>query len=396
MAFPVWQAVSRTTGYQLAVTLPILSLQAVVRHLGVDTAVLTTPYTAERWASLAPASGAVLYRNGAQQLSGLVGARQLDWSRTDGAPVIKAELVGDDQVLADRLAMPDPLRAASDQTVNDYWMTRNGTGVATAKPASTAMWSLISDQAGPTCASSRRVTGLAMGADPGVGTSRVWQGLFDNVLTLLTTISVASGANLGVRMVTSPGALTANVVQPANAGMKFSADLSNLVGFSYREQAPTVTNALVAGQGDLHARTRVEQDTTDPLATAWGRQVWSYIDRRDTTDVPTLTQAGTDGLAQGAAQVSLTCNLTDSQAAAFGTDWQLGSIVTVYVGLPGQPTVATVTDVVREISFNVDPSGAEVIAPAIGTYDATALIPTPTQAQLARVGVALGNLIART
>lgn len=395
MAFPQWYAVTRTATYQLGVTLPITTLSAVIRHLGVGSAVLTTVYTPERWDALAPSNGIVLYRDGAQQFSGRVTARQLDWSRTSSAPVIKVECVDDLQVLADRLVFPDPLRAADDQTVNDYWMTRTGLGVATAVPASTAMRSLINEQAGPAAASSRQVSGLSIGADPGVGLSRIWSALFTNLLDELTTTSVASGVDLGVRMVTGTGTLTANLVVPANDGMKFSADLSNLVGFSYREEAPKVTNALVAGQGDLHARLRRLQTTSDPLATAWGRQIWSYIDRRDTADTTELDKAGTDALATGAPKVSLTVQLTDSQAATYGTDWTVGSKVTVYVGLPDQTRVATVTDVVREVAIDVADNGAETIRPAIGTFDATAVLPTPTQAQLARIGAALGNLIAR-
>jgi hypothetical protein len=394
VALPQWLAVSRTSSYQLAVTMPILSLSAVLRHLGVGTAVLTTHYTPERWASLAPANGVQLYRNGAVQLSGLVSARQLDWSRESAEPVIKVEVVDDLVHLADRLCFPDPLRAADDQSVNDYWMPRSG-GVAASVQASTAMRTLISEQAGPACAASRQVSGLVLGADPGAGVTRTWSALFTPVLEQLTTMSVASGANLGVRMVTGSGSLTASIVVPSNTGMKFSADLSNLVGFSYREEAPTITHALSAGQGDLHLRQRHLEVTTDAPSLTWGRQIWSYIDRRDTSDATELTQADTDALAGGVQKVSLTCQLTDSDAATYGTDWQLGSIVTVYVGLPDQTRVATITDVVREVSISVDESGAESLEPAIGTYDAKSLIPTPTQVQIARIGAALGSLIAR-
>lgn len=391
---PVWSAFSRAGDYSLQVALPIISAQGVRRHMGIGAAVLTTPFTPDAWDSLGPANGIVLYRNGSQEFAGLVSARSLDWSRSNGLATIKVEAVGDEQSLADRLVMPDPLRAADDQTVNDYW---TATG-----PASTAMVQLINDQAGSSCASDRRITGLVVGSDPAAGVIRTWSGLFNSagpngVLDQLAAISASSGANLGLRMTTTAGALRATITQPRDlsATVRFSADLRNLVAISYREQAPTVTRALVAGQGDLHARTRKLTTTTDPVALSWARQVWSYVDRRDTADADTLVAAGTDALAQGAPTVSLVVTLTDSQAATYGADWDLGDQVTVYVGLPGQTKVATVSDVVREISFTVTETGAETLVPAIGSYDAKAVVPTPTQQQLADAAAALGGLISR-
>jgi len=388
-----WTAFARTASYALSAALRIDTLQILRKHMDVDTCVLTTPFDPDVWAALAPSNGIVAYRDAVQQFSGPITARQLNWDPTDGRPLITVECVGDIVTLADRLVMPNPTLAADNQTVNDYWIY---TGVT-----STAMWRLISDQAGPTCYAPRRVPGLVMGADPGVGTNRTWQQLFDaagphGVLDELAVMSVGSGANLGVRVTSAAGQLTFDVVQPRDltGQIRFSADMRNLVGIFYREQAPTVTNALVAGQGDLHARLRKEVDTADPLATRWGRQIWSYIDRRDTADTTVLTQAGADALAQGTQTVSLTVTLTDTQAATYLRDWDLGDQVTVYVGLPGQAQIATVADVIRQISLSVDNTSKEVIQPAIGTYDATAIIPTPTQQRLAVAGAALRGLIS--
>ena len=374
--------------------LRIDTIKILRKHLDVDTGVFTTPFTPDAWEAVAPGGGMLAYRDGVQQFSGPITARQLNWDAAQGRALITLECLGDDTHLADRLVFPDPLRAADDQTVNDYW---SYTGAA-----STAMWQLISDQAGPTCAASRQVPGLVMGTNPGVGVSRAWQTLFDaagphGVLDELAAISVSSGADLGVRITSNAGQLTVSIVQPRDltAAVRFSADLRNLVGLFYREQAPTVTHALSAGQGDLHARLRKLVTTSDPLATRWGRQIWSYIDRRDTADAPTLAQASQDGLDQGAQTVSLTCTLTDTQVATYGRDWDLGDRVTAYVGLPAQTKVATVADVVRQISLTVDNTGKELIQPAVGSYDAKAIIPTPTQQQLADAGAALRGLISR-
>jgi hypothetical protein len=361
----------------------------VRRHLGVSTCVLTTPYTEARYASLQPGHGVELYRDGRQEFTGLVAALDLDWDGQTGQRTITVQAEGDETVLADSLVFPDPLRAADDQTVNDYWKTRVA-GTATAKTASAAMYQLISDMVGATAKADRQITGLTLGADPGVGLSRIWSALFnekDNALGTLTAISVASGA----------GVLTVTVVQPRNlaSAVRFSADLGNLVGFHHHIERPKVTHALAAGQGDLHLRVRKLVATVDAFALSWGRRIWAYIDRRDTADTTELTAAATDALEDGVPSVSLTCDLRDTVGARYGVDYDLGDKVTVYVGFPGETKVATVADVIREIAFEVFPTGAERITPAIGSWDAKAVIPTPTQKQLLRVGQRLAGLEAR-
>jgi hypothetical protein len=385
-----WSLFARTPDYSLNGGLPLSGASIIRRHLGVDTAVVTTPYSPAAFDKLQPSCGIELWRDGRQEFTGLVDELNPSWDVESGQAVIKVQCVGDMVHLADRLAFPDPGDEADDQVINDYWAF---TGLA-----SSAMQRLIDDQAGPRAHPDRRVRGLVIGADPGLGTSRTWTALFPSVLEQLTLMSVASGANLGVRMRASTGRLTADIVAPQNLAdsIKFSADMSNLSGFDWRISAPTVTRALAAGQGDLHARMRRMAASTDPLATQWGRQIWTYIDRRDTEDPAELITAAQDALADGGPTVSLAVTLQDSEAATYGRDWNIGDRITVYVGLPGQRKPGTVSDVVREIRFDVDNKGAETIRPAIGSFDAKATVPTPTQQQLARVGRSLRGLIART
>jgi hypothetical protein len=277
-------------------------------------------------------------------------------------------------------------------------MSRTG-ATAVAKVASTAMLQLISDEAGATALASRRITGLALAGDPGVGVSRKWSGLFNSqgsLLGLLQLMSVASGVNLGVRTSTAPGALTVEVYQPRDlsAAVKFSVEFGNVAGLRYRIEPPTVTHALSAGQGDLHLRMRKLAVTTSTFALSWGRQVWSYVDRRDTADTVELAQAAADALADGDATVSLAATLLDTDGGRFGIDYAVGDRVTVYVRVPGQTgSVATVADVIREVALDVDDKGVETIRPAIGTFDAKAVIPTPTQKTLVAVRDSLAGLI---
>lgn len=369
-----WSAFSRQSDYSIGMALPISAATVVVPHLGLGKAVFSTSYTTDVWTALQPGNGLELYRSGVQTFSGPVTSRSLTWDEESGAATIRVEAVSDAIVFAQRLVHPDPSRASDAQTINDYW-TFTGKGSA-------ALRKLITDQAGVDCHLSRKVTGLVLaGSDPNVGASKTWTALFDNVLDLMAAISASSGVDLGLRMTTSTGALSANVVVPTDRSgtVIFSADLSNVGSTTFTESAPKATHALVAGSGDLHLRTRRLVVTTDTGNLRWGQQGWVYVDRRDTAVLTTLDQAGADALVQGKGTVSLTIGLLSNEAGRYGTDWNLGDKVTAYVGLPDQPKVAVVNDAIRELTFTVNEDGTERIQAAIGSVDARTYLPTPTQ-----------------
>jgi len=381
-----WQAFSRDAGYQLSGGLPIVKASGVLRHLGVDTCQLVTPYTAAAYGRLAPGCGAVLYRDGVFQFGGMVGSeRRIGWDAGTGEATITVNLLGDDVHLADRLILPSPLASPTAQTA-DRWTY---TGVA-----SSAMWELIRVQAGPGAAAGRRVPTLTMGDDPGVGASRTWREQFAPLLERLEFIGVLSGADLGVRVRTTADGLRADVYAPRDqsADIRFSASLTNLVGWEYVQTPPEVTVAIAAGQGDLAARVRRVAASGNAADLAWGRRIERYIDQRDEADPAQLQTAADDALAEGIGTQSLTVDVTDTGTAAYGREWGLGDRVTVHVGLPGGPTAATVIDLVREVAFDVTGDGTESITPAVGTSDAKAVRPGPTQQALARVAAGLARL----
>lgn len=385
-----WSLFSRDRDYELSGGLRLSAAKAVVRHLGVDTGIIETPFSEDAYARTEKGCGVVLQRDGRQEFSGLVASeRAMGWDAETSQPTIKVQVLGDNVHIDDRLAFPDPTRAGDDQTTADYWRF---TG-----PASSAMWAMINQQVGPAARPERRVTALYMGEDAGVGASRTWEVLFTSALEACASFSALSGADPGVRIRSTADGLRCDVYAPRQlAGdVKFSADLSNLHGFTYTETAPTLTYALVAGQGDLRNRMRRAATSARAEDLAWGRRIERYVDRRDEADAAKLAQAAADAVVEGAGSVNLACSLSDSQAATYGLHWGLGDRVTVYVGLPGRPKPVDVVDVVREIEFTVTSSGAETIRPAIGSHDAKAVRPTPTQASLARVGRALAGLITR-
>jgi hypothetical protein len=381
-----WQAFTRDAGYRLSGGVPLTSAKGVRRHLGVDACVLTVPFTPDVYGRLAPGCGFVVNRDGRQQVSCMVGSsRQLGWDADSGQATITVQGLGDDQHLADRLVYPSPLAAPDAQTA-DYW-TYTG-------PASTAMWNLIRDQAGPGAQAARRVPTLVMGADPVAGASRLWQVQWAELLETLTGWGVLSGADLGVQVVTTADGLRADVYAPRDlsSAVRFSASLANLTGWSYEQVPPSVTFAINAGPGTLHNRVRKYAQSASAADLAWGRRIEQLIDSRDEGSATNLQQGATDAIAQGVGTVSLSTETVDSPAVAYGTGWDLGDRVTVHVGLPGGPTAATVVDLVREVAFEVDSSGREKITPAVGTADAAAIRPGPTQQALAEVASGLARL----
>lgn len=373
---PLWQAFSRDRGYQLSGPLPILSVKGVRRWLGIDAVELTTPFSLDAYSRLAPGCGVVVQRGSSQQVSGMVGSRRsLGFDFRAGRATITVAVLGDMQHLADRLVWPNPTSPVPAQTSN-YWTY---TGLA-----STALWSLIRAQAGVGTLTFRRVPTLVMGSDPGVGVSRLWSEQFASVLDTLTAWSQVSGADLGVRITTTPDGLRADVLSPpdVSAAVRFSAGLRNVTGWEYEQTPPSVTYAIAAGQGNLAARVRVASSSASAADTLWGRRIERYIDQRDEADPTKLQQAADDEIAQGIGSVLLTTDVADTPVAVYGKDWDLGSRVTVHVGLPNGSTVATLVDLVREVAFEVDSKGREKITTAIGTSDASAIRMTDTQSGL--------------
>jgi hypothetical protein len=382
----VWQAFSRDTGQQLTGGLPIVKASGVIRHLGVDAVELTTPYSPGAYGRLAPGCGVVVQRDGVQQVSGMVGSsRRIGWDGESGEATITVQCLGDDQHLADRLVYPSPAADATAQTAN-YW-THTG-------PASSAMWELIRVQAGPGAQPARRVPTLIMGDDPGVGAVRLWSEQWANLLDTLTAWGVLSGADLGVRLVTTADGLRVDVYAPrdVSAGVRFSASLTNLTGWDLEQQPPSVTYAVAAGQGDLAGRVRRVAQTVDADDLAWLRRIERYVDQRDEADAAKVLQSAVDEVVQGGGTTSLSIAATDTATARYGVGWTVGDRVTVHVGLPGGPTVATVVDLVREVAFEVDATGREKITPAVGTSDAKAVRPGPDRRRLAQVAAGLARL----
>lgn len=216
-------------------------------------------------------------------------------------------------------------------------------------PASVVLAELVRVNAGPSAVAHRRVAGLVVpvpaSAGPVVTVSARWQ----NLLQLVQ--ETARGAGLVFDTV----GLTFAVRVPADAGVVFAAGLETLAAWTMVSPAPATNAVVVAGGGLGSARIIREVSDATSIA-AWGLAE-TFVDRRDTVDLAQLDKAGADTLAVAPTTVVFTP--IDTEGQAFGTDWDLGDLVTVRAG------GLTVHDQIREIHVTLDTNGATVI-PSVG------------------------------
>ncbi len=262
--------------------------------------------------------------------------------------------------------------------------TRTGT-------ASTIIRQYVDVNAAASAPAARRVFGLALAADPAIGTSVTGNARFDNLLALAQQLAL-SGGDIGFRLVqTDVGVLTFTLYQPATqSNAIFSRELGNLLDATYTLDGPT-GNAYVAGGGGTGA-TRVFVSNTDATSiSAWGRVEGDFLDARDTSDTATIGQRISAQLAQDVEHTNLTITPVDTPALQFGRDYNLGDVVNVRID------GTTITDKIRQLHITLNSTDQELVSPGIGNagagqidalFDAKALALANVQRKLARLSAA--------
>lgn len=199
---------------------------------------------------------------------------------------------------------------------------------------------------------------------------------FDNLLAkdgdgILQALALASSPVLGFRVTQSGTALTFSVYVPSDktSNCIFSDDLTNLGDVTYEVEAPdfeTGGNQVVVGGAGLGAARTFIQTSDGTSVANWGRSEM-FLDKRDSSDIPTLTNAATSELATWKEKVKFSFQLVPQSALTYGIDFNLGDKVTCV--LDG---AVAVQDLVREVQIDLDPTNGEVVTPAVGSPGATA------------------------
>lgn len=338
------------------ITPAYLNLKATVRWSNVGSWELHLPADHPLASVLAtPGSGIVVTIRGEVEFSGPTVKPKRVRNQTNPDGTLTFVGVTDEQVLADALAFPSPTIAdASAQT------TANDTRTAAAE---TLMRAYVGANITPGVAPAGRIAGLREfltlgGTDLGRGITVTKSPRFKNLLELLHEVAVLS-PDLGFRVVQRGGDLVFEVVESVDRRpfVRFDIENGSVTSETIEQSGPSVTRAIVAGQGEGVDRMIVTRTTAESAAGEfdWGRVVETFIDRRDAEAVGELNQSGDEALLEfGYQATSVKLVPSDDQSMVFGTDWRPGDLVALSVGgLPGESYVSAA-------AFIVDASGVYV------------------------------------
>lgn len=226
---------------------------------------------------------------------------------------------------------------------------------------------LVNENCGPGAQVARRIPNFALATAAGVGTTTSVNTRFEGLLATCRRVAI-DGGGLGFRTRQVGSQIQFQVYAPVDRTdtARFSEGLGNLRAVTYKQSAPTVTNALVTGSDQATPRTYVE--LVDIAATsAWWRVEQLVNGTADNNANGELTQDGTEALATGAAPLELATVTVDTSDLRAGRDFGLGDLVTVAL-----PTGVEVADLVRSIHLQATPNSGEYVSSLIGSPEATA------------------------
>lgn len=256
--------------------------------------------------------------------------------------------IDDTALLGFRVTYPDPTKPAEQQSDAAYYRR---TGPA-ADVINDMVWRNVLGGAMPARRISPSATSPAGGG--GLGSAVTANLRYKNVLEESRTLARLGGVTFEASQDEGSDriVLRFRVPEDLTDWAWFSrGDGGGLTGGTYSLAAPTVTNVLVAGQGQGTART-IKEHAAAP--SAWGLRIEQFQDRRDTDDPAELEQAGTETLAEGAASASATVEVEEVPGLVYGIDYRLGDIVRVDFGR------AQIDEPIRAVELNGDPFGRAV------------------------------------
>lgn len=325
-------------------------LNVVLRFNAEGTWVLTLPADGDIAPLVEWGDGIIVKRNNVVLLSGVILRMQRDWSAGTNHLVLSG--VDDTGRLGDRVAVPVPAGPPYSAQEADV---QSAIG-------ETILRAYVNNNAGPGAIVTRRIPGLVLGTNGGLGVATVVRARFQNLLLILQQ-AASMGGDLGFKVVQVGTTLEFQVYQPVDktATAIFSSGLGNLRAFSYTRAAGTATYMYAGGGGEGTAR--VISEASSPLIYTYGR-IERFMDRRDIASAPELVTVAQDEVDKAADQRELRLSPVETSALQFGTHYNLGDRVTVVVD------GVAIRDVVREIHLSLGSDG-ETLEPVVGPADAS-------------------------
>lgn len=311
---------------------------------------------------ITPGYGIVATRDGHTVFSGL--QRTPHHVRTADQDHVTISGDSDDAWLLSRLVSPSPADSGPPYTLQ---VSDVRTGIA-----STVINQYVDVNLGPGAVAGRRKTDLTIGADPVIGATVRGEARWDsNLLAFLQPLALTGG--VGFRIAQVGTGLVFQVYQPTDrsATVQFSVGLGNLKGFEYESKAPTANYVYVGASGTGTARIIQEFSDSDSIST-WGRWEGNLVNQGGTTDPTSIAQSGTDALAQGAEQASLSITPLETETLRYGIDYFLGDTVTVQLDGPAVTPYGEsgqIVDTLRKVEITLTPDG-QTVTPSVGTGNA--------------------------
>ena len=360
-----------------------IKLDLVVRYCQQGSWQLLIKNGTEQAALLQQGGGIAVWQEGVPTpiLSGQVESFQTYWTveqhTEEGSVFVGGK---DDNKLAyNRLAFPDPGRAADQQ--HQASDTRSASG-----QAGHALWWELNHALGPLAIPDRRVPGIIIGADPLIGDTMNDSLRFDVLGDKIA--EWCESKSVGYRFIYKPDlkAIALEVFKPVDRSksVRFSKELGNLREYVWTLSAPRVTRVIVACQGTGKSRYMYQQIDTQ-AEDEWNLKAELFIDRRDlplmadpVTGLPIKASAdvtdqefedakkaaidtATSSLKTGEKNGNFQIYPIDTDQVKFGRDYFVGDIVTVSVD------GVEYSDIVREVNITVEDGGkTQTVTPKIG------------------------------
>ncbi|WP_151484856.1 siphovirus ReqiPepy6 Gp37-like family protein [Streptomyces albicerus] len=253
----------------------------------------------------------------------------------------------------------------------------------------TIIRTLVNENCGPGALAARQIPSLVLDSVASVGTTTSVGTRFEPLLDTCRRVAI-DGGKIGFRTRQGGSQIKFGCYAPADKtkAARFSTGLGNLRHIAYKQSAPTVTHALVAGN-ESASPSQVFVEVADTTASSVWWRVEKYVDASaDTNTNNELTAAGNVELAEGSSPVELATVTVDTADLKAGRDFDLGDKVTIEL-----PTGVEVADVVRSIHLQATPRGGEYVTSLVGSPEATS---DPQMVRLIReLGRRLGRLEAK-
>lgn len=314
------------------------SATAVVREMGVDTFVIEVN-ALDELAQQVGIDWKLIIDDSFVRVSGRITEVSEDIEAQQSTKTLTG--VGELYRLRDRLVYPNPAKNAGNQDVARY-VDRGR--------AETVLKKIVSSNAGGDALPERQSPWFIVPVSSGRGDDVSISERFSNLLDVAKSVARAGGITFSADL-NEKNEVVLNVRAPSDLSrqVRFVAETGGAATGSVGFTAPTVTAAIVAGQGE-----GAERYINEVARPGNGRRIEVLKDRRDTDETDVIQQAAEELLNDGAETGKATLEIPETPDRRFGQHFKLGDIITVQLGN------ATVSKPVRSAEIEWDGYGRTV------------------------------------